>query len=110
MQGAEAVRYPDPAHPGHLRRAHSIRLFFDELDAHAITSGAYADNPASAAVSRKVGDTANGTRLELRDETAAEHHKLNLTPDRFVRPSERVMFEGGAAMRAFVGPPDQARS
>ena len=51
-----------------------------------------------------------GTKLELRDETAAEHHKFILTPDRFVRPSERVMFEGGAAMRAFVGPPDQARS
>ena len=40
-------------------------FLFDELDAVAITSGAYADNPASAAVSRKVGYVPNGAKLEL---------------------------------------------
>lgn len=120
VQGAEAVRYPILRTPdtfswltrsvqgqgiGTLMRQAICAFFFDELDAHAITSGAYADNPASAEVSRKVGYTANGTKLELRDETAAEHHKFILTPDRFVRPSERVVIQGGAAMRAFVGLP-----
>jgi RimJ/RimL family protein N-acetyltransferase len=120
VQGAEAVRYPVLRTPdtfswltrsvqgqgiGTLMRQAMCAFFFDELDAHAITSGAYADNPASAAVSRKVGYTANGTRLELRDETAAEHHKFILLRDRFVRPSERVVVQGGAAMRAFVGIP-----
>jgi hypothetical protein len=46
-----------------------------------------------------------GTKLELRDETTAEHHKFILTPNRFVRPRERVVIQGGAAMRAFVGLP-----
>ena len=120
VQGAEAVRYPILRTPdtfswltrsiqgqgiGTLMRQAMCAFFFDELDAHAITSGAYADNPASAEVSRKVGYTANGTKLELRDETAAEHHKFILTPDRFVRPSERVVIQGGAAMRAFIGLP-----
>jgi len=73
--------------------------------AHAITSGAYADNPASAAVSRKVGFTANGTKLELRDNTAAEHHKFILTRERFARADEAVVVDGGAAMRAFTGVP-----
>jgi hypothetical protein len=80
-------------------------LFFDELDAHAITSGAYADNPASTAVSRKVGFSANGTKLELRDNTAAEHHKFILTRERFVRADEPVVVDGAAAMRAFMGVP-----
>jgi hypothetical protein len=55
---------------GTLMRQAMCAFFFDELDAHAITSGACADNQPSAAVSRKVGNTANGTKLELRDETA----------------------------------------
>jgi len=69
VQGAEAVRYPVLRPPdtfswltksvqgqgvGTLMRQAICAFFFDELDAHAITSGAYADNPASAAVSRKV--------------------------------------------------------
>ena len=121
MQGAEAVRYPVLRTPdtfswltesvqgqgvGTLMRQAICALFFDKLDAHAITSGAYADNPASAAVSRKVGFAANGTKLELRDNTAAEHNKFILTRERFVRPDEPVVVvAGAAAMRAFMGVP-----
>jgi len=61
-------------------------LFFDELDAHRITSDAYADNPASAAVSRKVGYAPNGTNLELRENAAALHHKFILDRKGFIRP------------------------
>jgi RimJ/RimL family protein N-acetyltransferase len=120
VQGAEASRYPVLRTPdtfswltrsaqghgiGTLMRQAICAFLFDELDARAITSGAYADNPTSAAVSRKVGYVVNGTRLELRDDTAAEHHKFILTPDRFVRPAAPVVVEGGAALRAFAGVP-----
>jgi RimJ/RimL family protein N-acetyltransferase len=120
VQGAEALRYPVLRTPdtfswltssvqgrgiGTLMRQAICAFLFDELDAHAITSGAYADNPASAAVSRKVGYVANGTKLELRDEQAAEHHKFILTRERFVRPHHPVVIEGGAALRALVGVP-----
>ena len=120
VQGAEAVRYPVLRTPdtfswltesvqgqgvGTLMRQAICALFFDELDAHAITSGAYADNPASAAVSRKVGFAANGTKFELRDNTAAEHNKFILTRERFVRADEPVVVDGAAAMRAFMGVP-----
>jgi len=120
VQGAEAVRYPVLRTPdtfswltrsvqgrgiGTLMRQAICALFFDELDAHAITSGAYADNPASAAVSRKVGHVANGSKLELRDDDAAQHHKFILTRERFVRPHDPVVIEGAAALRAFIGVP-----
>ena len=43
-------------------------LAFDHLDFEEITSGAFADNPASLGVSRKVGYRDNGeTRLKRRD-------------------------------------------
>ena len=117
IQGAEASRFPVLRTPdtfswltqsaqgrglGTLMRQAVCALFFDELDAHAITSGAYADNPASAAVSRKVGFVPNGTKLELRDDDAAEHHKFILTRDRFIRPTEPVDIRGGAALRVFM--------
>lgn len=120
VQGSEAVRYPILRTPdtfswltrsvqgrglGTLMRQVICAFLFDELDAHAVTSGAYADNPASAAVSRKVGYVANGTKLELRDNAAAEHHKFILTRDRLVRPDQPVVVEGGAALRRFVGVP-----
>jgi RimJ/RimL family protein N-acetyltransferase len=120
VQGAEASRFPVLRTPdtfswltqsvqgkgvGTLMRQAICTFLFDELDAYAITSGAYADNPASAAVSRKVGFASNGTKLELRDDTAAEHNKFILTRDRFVRPAEPVSIEGGAALRAFMGVP-----
>ncbi len=34
-----------------------------------------------------------------------KHYKFILTSDRVVRPRERVVISGGAAMRAFVGLP-----
>ena len=120
VQGAEAVRYPVLRTPdtfswltrsehgkgvGTLMRQAICALFFDELDAHQITSGAYADNPASAAVSRKVGYAHNGTKLELRDNTAVEHHKFILDRESFVRPDTPVTVTGAAAVRVLLGVP-----
>jgi len=118
VQGAETTRFPVLRTPdtfswlgqsaqgrglGTLMRQAICTLLFDELDACAVTSGAYADNPASAAVSRKVGFVPNGTRLQLRDDAAARHHMFILSPDRFVRPTTPVRIQGGAALRAFAG-------
>ena len=118
VQGAEAVRYPVLRTPdtfswltrdvqgqgvGTLMRQAICALFFDELDAHQITSGAYADNPASAAVSRKVGYAANGTKLELRDETAALHHRFILDREGSVRPATPVTITGARGVRALLG-------
>jgi RimJ/RimL family protein N-acetyltransferase len=125
LQGAEAAHYRVLRTPdtfswltrsaqgrgiGTLMRQAICAFLFDELDAVAVTSGAYADNLASAAVSRKVGYVANGGKLELRDDTAAEHRRFILTPERFVRPAQPVVVAGGAAMRVLAGVPRPGES
>ncbi|HEY2297106.1 MAG TPA: GNAT family protein [Jatrophihabitans sp.] len=78
-------------------------LLFDHLDAAEITSGAFTDNPASLAVSRKVGYVDNGTvRVQRRPGELAHNRKLVLTPDRFVR-GEPIHVEGAAELRRFIG-------
>lgn len=76
---------------------------FDHLEAEEITSAAYLDNPASNAVSRKVGYQPNGTFRETR--RAGEWHTSQqwlLTPESFNRgPSIHV--EGAPALRHFIG-------
>lgn len=118
VQGAEAARYPVLRTPdtfswltrdvqgqgiGTLMRQAVCALFFDELDAHQVTSGAYADNPASAAVSRKVGYAPNGTKLELRDNTAALHHKFILDREGFIRPKTPIKITGASGVRTLLG-------
>jgi RimJ/RimL family protein N-acetyltransferase len=78
-------------------------LLFDHLDATEVTSGAFVDNPASLAVSRKVGYVDNGTeRMQRRPGELAHNRKLVLTPDRFVR-GVPIHVEGVAALRRFIG-------
>lgn len=125
VQGAEAARYPVLRTPdtfswlvrdeqgrgiGTLMRQAICALFFDELDAHQITSGAYADNPASAAVSRKVGYAPNGTKLELRDNTAAVHHKFILDRAGFIRPNAPIKITGASGLRTLLGVARQTES
>ena len=79
-------------------------LLFDHLDAQEITSGAFTDNPASLAVSRKVGYFENGTvRLQRRSGELAWNRKLVLTPDRFVRPEQPVEVQGIPLLRKAIG-------
>ena len=76
---------------------------FDHLDAEEITSAAFADNPASNAVSRKVGYVSNGVRRAVRRE--GEWHpsqQLLLTPDAF-RRGEPITVTGVEAFRMFIG-------
>lgn len=77
---------------------------FDHLGGERITSGSFADNPASAAVSRKVGYVPNGTTRLARGGAPVEHQNWLLTPERLVR-GEPIAVTGANAFRAFIGLP-----
>jgi RimJ/RimL family protein N-acetyltransferase len=77
---------------------------FDHLDGAEVTSGAFVDNPASLAVSRKVGYRENGrARLQRRPGELAVNQQLVLTPESFVRGEDALEVEGLTAFRRFVG-------
>lgn len=76
---------------------------FDHLDAEQITSGSFADNPASAAVSRKVGYRPNGVRRMARREGERQDNQVwLLTPETFVRGAP-ITVSGVEAFREFIG-------
>ncbi|MGH3506220.1 MAG: GNAT family N-acetyltransferase [Nocardioidaceae bacterium] len=88
---------------GTLIRQAICTLCFDHLGFEQVTSGAFVDNPASLAVSRKVGYVANGQgRLKRREEMAL-HQYLVLTPEALVRPEQPVHVEGVDGVRRLVG-------
>lgn len=76
---------------------------FDHLGAEQITSGAFDDNPASLAVSRKVGYQPNGSGRFVREGKLAHEQKLVLTPATFNRPAEQLRVTGAEELVAFVG-------
>lgn len=76
---------------------------FDHLEADEITSGAFVDNAASRAVSRKVGYRENGVSRRDRGGRLAEHVHLVLRPDDLVRPQQPIEVTGGEAFRRSVG-------
>jgi len=85
-----------------MRRA-VCTFAFDQLGAIEVTSGAFLDNPASLAVSRKVGYEPNGRfRTTRRQGEVAVNQRLVLTPDTFLR-GEPIEVEGAAALHAFLG-------
>lgn len=89
---------------GTLMRQAMCALLFDHLDAAEISSGAFTDNPASLAVSRKVGYVENGTnRVQRRPGELAFNRRLLLTPEAFVRAAEPVEVTGAAPLRAAIG-------
>lgn len=89
---------------GTLMRQTICSFLFDHLDAVEIASGAFLDNPASLAVSRKVGYQPNGQeRLKRRDGEAAVSQKLMLRPETFVRHEYPLQVDGVAAVRRLIG-------
>ncbi len=79
-------------------------FLFDRLDAEEVTSAAFVDNPASMAVSRKVGYQPNGdTRENRRDGELAVCRRLVLRPENFVRSGYAVEVEGLPAVRRVLG-------
>ena len=76
---------------------------FDHLDAEQVVSAAFTDNPASNAVSRKVGYLPNGVVRKTRrpGEWQASQQWL-LTPENLVRGPDLVV-TGAEAFRTFIG-------
>ena len=76
---------------------------FDHLEAEQVTSGSFVDNPASAAVSRKVGYLPNGVRrLARRPGERQDNQAWLLTPQNFVR-GVPITVTGASAFREFIG-------
>ena len=85
-------------------RAAVLTFAFDELGAQRAESGAFVDNPASRAVSARLGYVENGIRLkERREGEAVEHIDFVLTPETFVRPSWKLDVQGLRACRVQLG-------
>jgi RimJ/RimL family protein N-acetyltransferase len=76
---------------------------FDFLDAEQITSAAYADNPASLAVSRKCGYTENGTELRVRMGKRAILQRIVLKPAALVRYNRDLTVDGLPEFRRSIG-------
>lgn len=84
-----------------MRRA-VCAFVFDELGATEVTSHAFADNPASIAVSRKVGYRDNGTKQVAREGKLTVEVAFSLRPDDLVR-SASIHTTGAEALRRFLG-------
>ena len=88
---------------GTLMRQAICMLAFDHLGFEEVTSGAFLDNPASLAVSRKVGYRVAGVeRLSRAGELALNQH-LVLDPADLVRPELPLEVDGVAAVRRLIG-------
>jgi RimJ/RimL family protein N-acetyltransferase len=86
-----------------MRRA-MCELLFDHLGFEEITSAAFLDNPASLAVSRKVGYRPTAvSRIKRREGELALNQGLVLTPADLVRDTEPIRVTGAEAVRAFIG-------
>jgi RimJ/RimL family protein N-acetyltransferase len=77
-------------------------FLFDHLGAAEITSAAFLDNPASLAVSRKVGYVPNGRVRLSRQGRLAVNEKLLLTPEAFVR-GVPIEVSGVEPLRRYLG-------
>lgn len=82
-------------------------FLFDDLGATEITSGAFTDNPASMAVSRKVGYRLNGTERLMQRDGVGVVERLVLLPEDFVRGDEPIMVTGAEPLRTFLGLTDR---
>lgn len=78
-------------------------FLFDHLDADHITSAAFTDNPASLAVSRKVGYMKNGWRRIERLGKPAVMQDLLLLPEKFVRFDRELTVTGLPEFRRSIG-------
>lgn len=89
---------------GTLMRQTLCAFLFDHLEAEEITSGAFTDNPASMAVSRKVGYRPNGlVRKTRRSGEWAANQQLVLAPEDLVRSPYALEVSGLAAFRHSIG-------
>jgi RimJ/RimL family protein N-acetyltransferase len=78
-------------------------FLFDHLDAEYITSSAFTDNPASLAVSRKVGYTDNGDEHFNRLGKHAVMHRIILEPANLIRYPRGLRVTGLPEFRKSIG-------
>jgi RimJ/RimL family protein N-acetyltransferase len=78
-------------------------LALDHLDADHVTSAAFSDNPASLAVSKKAGYTANGWRRAERLGRPATVRNLVVEAGSLVRYEHPLAVEGLAEFRRSIG-------
>ena len=92
---------------GTRMRLMALHLAFEGFDAAELVSEAYDDNPASNAVSRRLGYTANGTRATARDGRSVIENSYRMTRDVWnTRPNDlrpEIALEGVAAVRRLFG-------
>lgn len=92
---------------GTAMRLLALHLAFDGLGARAATTSAWEDNPASNAVTRKVGYERDGARTEVREGAPVEKLRYRLRREAWEsRPATQrldVTFHGLAATRTFLG-------
>jgi RimJ/RimL family protein N-acetyltransferase len=97
---------------GRRMRLMALHLAFAGLGAREATTGAFADNPASNAVTRRLGYEPNGSVLVARDGEPALHHNYRMSHEQWqLRSVEHAAFlgapvemDGVDALRAFLTP------
>lgn len=97
---------------GTQMRVLMLELLFAGLGAREATSGAFVDNPASGAVSRRVGYLANGVVTHPREGIAVPHDNFVTTRDRWLEVRDAdlallgapVELVGAEALRAVIEP------
>ena len=95
---------------GRRMRALVLELAFAGLGAAEATSGAFADNPSSNAVSRRLGYEPNGSVQVARDGVAALHHNYRMSRELWEQLRSQhagilgapIELEGAAPLRALL--------
>ncbi|MFI9487388.1 GNAT family N-acetyltransferase [Promicromonospora sp. NPDC052451] len=92
---------------GTRMRLVALHLAFEGLDAAEMVSEAYEDNPASNAVSRRLGYTANGSRITAREERSVIENSYRMTravwDARSVGLRAEIALEGVSSVRQLFG-------
>lgn len=99
---------------GTRMRLMALHLAFEGLDAAEMLSEAYDDNPASNAVSRRVGYMANGSRLAAREGHSVIENNYRMTREQWDARAEElrpeITLDGAAAVRQLFGIDQPKRS
>ena len=92
---------------GTRMRLMALHLAFEGLDAAEMISEAYDDNPASNAVSRRIGYTANGSRVTAREGRSVIENSYRMTREQWdARPEDlrtEITLEGIPPVRQLFG-------
>ena len=106
LRTAETGSWLGAAFQGHgigTRMRQAVCAFlFDVLGATQVSSAAYVDNPASLAVSRKVGYRTDGMVRKNRQGRPVDSCRLLLDPEAFVR-GDPIEVTGAEPLRRFLG-------